>query len=366
MRDVRLPIDGKRPLRLQLVPQDIENVVRAVERYGQERMIQLAALILEGRVALTDSLTLLRRAARHSRCGYGILAVWVPCISHSQHGCEQLPRTSFGCCLRRVRPVGRPDLGVAVDYILNPAPRTGAGRAYLDMLHAVVQRTDIETVILYLRKATTPLTREQRDGALEILDELWQSQVQAREMVVQRATDFLYNTLQKFRKHIEPGRLMFNPPDRMQLWTTERVEVRLTCALDLDAELLRDLRGLGEPQLEEIPTTLLMAVFLKSDGFNITAYSDEEQIVTRKESTTWEFDIRAIKTGMQRLILRVSLRIPIAGQFLTAKSIPVHEAIINVQVRRTALAVKFVSANWQWFIGTMIAIAAVVVAILYH
>jgi hypothetical protein len=50
---------------------------------------------------------------------------------------------------------------------------------------------------------------------------------------------------------------------------------------------------------------------------------------------------------------------------LERKSIPVREAIIDVQVGVPAFIVYFVSANWQWFVGTVIALAAVLVAVLH-
>jgi hypothetical protein len=169
-----------------------------------------------------------------------------------------------------------------------------------------------------------------------------------------------------FAEVVKPGRLLFNPPDRMQLGQAERVEVRLTRTLELDAELLENLGGPGKPQVEEIPAAPLMAVTLKGDGFRITAYSDEEQSVTPDGITTWEFDIQARKRGQQRLVMSVSLRIPVPGQRLEHKSIPVREATIDVQVGAPALVAHFISSNWQWFIGTAIAIAAVAVAVLHH
>ena len=169
-----------------------------------------------------------------------------------------------------------------------------------------------------------------------------------------------------FAELVQPGRLMFNPPRQMQLSQTERVEVRLTRTLTLDAELTEHLRGSGEPQLEQIPAAPLMAVTLKGDGFRITPYSDEEQFVAQDGITTWEFDVRALKGGQQRLVMCVSLRIPVAGQPLEHKSIPVREATIDVQVGVPALVGNFVAANWQWFIGTAVAIIAVVVAVIYH
>ena len=170
----------------------------------------------------------------------------------------------------------------------------------------------------------------------------------------------------EFDEGQQPGRLLFNPPDRMQLGHTERVEVRLTRTLKLDAELLGHLHGHGEPQLEEIPTTPLMAVTLKSDGFQITPYSDEEQRISENQITTWEFDIRALKRGPQLLVMSVSLRIPVPGQTSERKSIPVREVTIDVQVGELALVGHFLASNWRWCITTAIAVAALLVAVLYH
>jgi hypothetical protein len=170
-----------------------------------------------------------------------------------------------------------------------------------------------------------------------------------------------------FDEEVHPGRLIFNPPDHMRLGDIERVEVVLARTFELDAELLQHLRGRGRPQLEEIPTSPLMAITLRSsDGLQITPHSDEEQAVTPDEPTTWEFDIRAVKRGPQRLYMSVSLRIPVPGQPMKHKSISVREATIDVQVGAPALIGHFISQNWQWFIGTAIAAAAVLVAVVVH
>ena len=88
--------------------------------------------------------------------------------------------------------------------------------------------------------------------------ELRRAEAEARREAVVRSA---------FTELVRPGRLLFNPPDRMKLGQTARVEVRLTRTLERDGELLEHLRGPGEPQMEEIPTAPLMAVTLKGDGF---------------------------------------------------------------------------------------------------
>jgi hypothetical protein len=228
----------------------------------------------------------------------------------------------------------------------------------------VVEETvEVEGTGRYYDDGWSGLTREEAERAARDLRKLASLAPAHPRVPSQPVYDDLVRSA--FAELVQPGRLLFNPPDRMQLGQTERVEVRLTRTLKLDAELLRDLRGHGEPQVEEIPTAPLMAVTLKGDGFRITAYSDEEQSITQDGITTWEFDIQAHKRGQQRLVMCVSLRIPVPGQPLEHKSIPVREAVIDVQVGVPAV-MQFVAGNWQWFIGTAIAIAAVVVAVLLH
>ncbi len=183
-----------------------------------------------------------------------------------------------------------------------------------------------------------------------------------------RKQELAYDQLVRraFEELVQPGRLLFNPPDRMQLGRTERVEVRLTRTLQLDTELLQNLCGVGEPQIEEIPTAPLMAVTLKGRRF---PYYDLQRRGTKGQQdriTTWEFDIRAVKRGQQQLFVSVSLRIPVPGQPFEHMSMPVREVTIDVQVGAAVLLGHFVAGNWPWFVGTAIAIAAVVVAVLYR
>ena len=265
-----------------------------------------------------------------------------------------------------------------VDAVLEAALRTSDNPSLRDTIedywrargrHAATQPEEVdrqarEQTQRLVREEAERQAREQAQRSARQETERDAASLQLRPPSQPIAYDDLVRSA--FAELVQPGRLLFNPPDRMQLGQTERVEVRLTRTLELDAQLLDHLRGSGEPQVEEISTAPLMAVTLKGDGFRITAHSDEEQSVTQYEITTWEFDIQALKRGQQRLVMCVSLRIPVPDQPLQHKSIPVREATIDVQVGAPARIAHFVAANWQWFIGTAIAIAAVVVAALYH
>ena len=164
---------------------------------------------------------------------------------------------------------------------------------------------------------------------------------------------------------VQPGRLLFNPPDQMRLGQTERVEVRLTRSLELDAELLEGLQGPGKPKLEDIKTASRMAVTLTGDGFHIERRSDEEQAVTEDDITTWEFDVHAKKGGKQQLFMSASLRLEVPGQPLVRKSIPVREVTINVRITVPPLA-GVVFGDWRWATGTAVAIAGAVLLVFFH
>jgi hypothetical protein len=75
---------------------------------------------------------------------------------------------------------------------------------------------------------------------------------------------------------------------------------------------------------------------------------------------------RARDARARRPVIGVSLRIPIPASppsIAEHKSIPVREATVEVQVRAAAV-VQFASANWQWFVGTAIAIGGLVVGVI--
>jgi len=162
---------------------------------------------------------------------------------------------------------------------------------------------------------------------------------------------------------VTPGRLMFNPPDSMRLGTTERIEVRITRSpADLDDELRTNLVGRGHPQLRDVATSVSMEVTLRGSAFEVDVLSKPQQVVTDSDISTWEFDVRAVKRGMQSLQLCVNLRLLVDGQPDEWRSVPVMERTIDVQVSAPALVGTFIADNWQWLAGTGLGLAGVITA----
>jgi hypothetical protein len=161
---------------------------------------------------------------------------------------------------------------------------------------------------------------------------------------------------------VKRGRMVFNPPETMHLGAASRVEVRITRSTELDDVITSDLRGAAPPQLETIPTSVYMGVSLQGAGFDVAAFSDEEQVVTDSDATTWEYEVVARKRGTQTLVLSVSLRIPVAGEPDRRRSVPVLERRIEVEVTKLELVGAFAKSNWQWIAGTVIGLAGAIAA----
>jgi len=153
-------------------------------------------------------------------------------------------------------------------------------------------------------------------------------------------------------KKLSPGRILFNPAQEMKVGVTERVEVRI--AKTITEDLTVGLRGRGIPQIEEIRVGTFMKVHLTGDNFECRALSHEEQIVAGEGFTQWDWDVTPLKSGIQSLLLTVTVRIKIPNYGEERKDYPVFERWIKVKVNRIYSIKKFIMSYWQWILGTII------------
>jgi hypothetical protein len=108
-----------------------------------------------------------------------------------------------------------------------------------------------------------------------------------------------------------------------------------------------------------------MAVILKGDAFKITPLSDEEQYVAQDQITTWKFEVTPRKAGTQHLAICVSLRVPASPAQVLRKTIDIREEKIDVQAGLGQFP-KVIAASWQWYVGTAVTAAGVVLSAIYH
>lgn len=154
-------------------------------------------------------------------------------------------------------------------------------------------------------------------------------------------------------KKLSPGQILFNVPHEMKVGIKERVEVRITKTITED--LSKGLKGRGLPQIEGIRVNTLMGVRLnKDDNFYINALSHEEQIVAGEGFTQWDWDVTPLESGIQSLLLTVTVSIKIPNFGEEKKDYPVFERQIKVKVNPIYSIKKFINNYRQLIIGAII------------
>jgi hypothetical protein len=167
------------------------------------------------------------------------------------------------------------------------------------------------------------------------------------------------------RSAVRPGVLAFNPPAEMTQGRAERVEVGIGRSADLLDELTSGLRGRGEVRIEHVPTSAFMSAELRGGSFAVVPLSPVEQIVA--PTARWEFDVTPRHAGVQTLTLCINMRFAETGPLAVAGSriaVPVVERRIRIRVNVGYGAKAFVGQNWQWLVGTAVAIGGAIAAFL--
>lgn len=155
------------------------------------------------------------------------------------------------------------------------------------------------------------------------------------------------------------GQYVFNPPKEMKVGEKERIEVRIT--EDIAADLTKDLKGRGTPQVDksiEVGTFMKVRLCCGPPGhghpFDIISLNEAEQVVTNNKITEWAFDVTPRESGKQKLQLIITVRIKLPGMEDEKKDHPVIEKTIHVKVNAWRSTNKFIKNNWQWLAVTII------------
>jgi hypothetical protein len=159
-------------------------------------------------------------------------------------------------------------------------------------------------------------------------------------------------------KKLPKGRILFNPPKEMKVGEPELVEVRITKSMT--EELTRDLKGRGAPTIEEINVSTSMKVRLTGINFDIKPQNGAAQVIESDKFTKWVFFVTPLKSGIQTLHVRVYVIISIPDYDDKEKEYEVEDWEINVKVN----PVWFLTCNWQFIVGTLIAIVALIISII--
>ena len=169
-------------------------------------------------------------------------------------------------------------------------------------------------------------------------------------------------SIDEILKKLPLGRVLFNPPKEMKVGETELVEVRITQNLTEEfqtEELTKGLEGRGEPQTKEIKSWACMWVQLTGINFDIKPQNGEKLIIESNKYTEWRFHVTPSKSGIQTLKLAYYVIIHHQGAD-RQKEYEVGDWEVNVKVN----PVGFLMCNWQFIVGTLIAIVALIISII--
>jgi len=175
------------------------------------------------------------------------------------------------------------------------------------------------------------------------------------EMITSYVNVFTLNEmLDEEMEQLSVGQILFNPPEVMKAGIKERIEVRIS--QNIQEDLTKILKGRGLPRVEEIIVGSVMKVKLSGEAFNIESFSDEVQFIGSSGYTQWEWDVTPIKTGNKFMHLSLSVSVYLQNYGEKTKSLPVMDKEIYVETNLRWGFCYFFNNNWQWIVGTIIAI----------
>lgn len=158
------------------------------------------------------------------------------------------------------------------------------------------------------------------------------------------------------------GQMVFNPPEEMTAYITERIELRIS--QNINEDLTQGLKGRGVPQAEQIPVSTVMTAKLSGDTFDIKLHGEKEQPVLPGDYAEWEWDVAPQKAGLRKLQLSVSASINVDNFGEKKKSFPVVEKVIHVKVNPERRLSGFLKKDLPWIVGLVGGLIAIVVGLI--
>jgi hypothetical protein len=143
--------------------------------------------------------------------------------------------------------------------------------------------------------------------------------------------------------------VVFNAPEQMNAGVHEKVEVRIVETLPED--FLVKLKEHGIVGADEVVAGSSIRARLVGDGFEIEPLGDEEKNVSSAGLTSWMWDVTPVRSGMQPLVLLMTIKVRIPGGGNETKELPVFSKPSQVAGSPAYATVRFLKGRWPWFVG---------------
>src|SRR5579884_1423434 len=159
-------------------------------------------------------------------------------------------------------------------------------------------------------------------------------------------------TLNEQLKELVGGSLVFDVAERMRVGDTKQVRIRIADNPNIDMSV--DLKG---PHHTVIPIKVgrYMTVKLEGgDAFTIKPLTAEDQFIGHDTFTEWSYDVTGLKSGDQKLLLTVGVRVKMDRGTDERRFYPVFERTIHVDVSVRHTTETFIENNWQWLASSIV------------
>lgn len=162
-----------------------------------------------------------------------------------------------------------------------------------------------------------------------------------------------FSAIDRALESMELGNIAFNAPLSMNLQDTATIQLMLGLTNEID-ELKQMIDAEGDKEGVRIRVSDRMEARLSGQSFSITAITPETQAVSRRELTSWKWEVKPISEGDQYLHLTLSAIITVDN---TAKlrAIRTFDKVIEVNVTWPQRIGSFFEDNWQWLWAAILA-----------
>lgn len=154
------------------------------------------------------------------------------------------------------------------------------------------------------------------------------------------------------------GELVHAIPRMME--EDERRTAFVRISREADAELLEMLPEDLPQETHQIDVSSSMIadlIPLPTGSFEVVPLTEREQLLPNIGYASWEWEVMAKKPGEHELALSVSLVVTDAAGNRGRQTVEVFRQNVSVTVLPlSARAIRFVEGNWQWIIGTVLAL----------
>jgi hypothetical protein len=153
------------------------------------------------------------------------------------------------------------------------------------------------------------------------------------------------------------GFVAFEPVEVMRAGVTRPLEVRISRAADLTAEVRKDLTqllsGTGQPEVNPIQTADVMALTLRGPDSHVEPITPEKQGVTTAGITVWQWDVTPLRGGSHRLLtLCASMDVKTFEGYEPSTASCPFQREIRVQVNPVFSTQQFIGRNWRRLLST--------------